>query len=130
MSAQHHDPPTREWSSKQRLLWWVKLIALSIPIGTALSAGAIASGKWALTRASTDDVDAAARTAIETAHQVEARLEAKKEDKDHSLAEVRRVESKVDSSAAVISNVRDNLIIIMGRQGLEPKPIPPPTVQP
>ena len=87
----------RPWTSKRRLLWRVQFAGCVI----AIAGGVIASLGYLLTRASVADLEA-------------------KADK----TEITRLDSRLDTLGTLTNNVRDNLIVLMGRQKAEPVPLP------
>ena len=91
------------FSLSERTFWWVRFWTAVIVVAGMGLAGA----RWGLTRASLDDV-------------------ALKEDKTFAAEQRSKIEAKVDAQGSVIGNVRDNLIVIMSRQGLQPVPLPDP----
>jgi hypothetical protein len=97
---------SREWRPVERTAWWIKLLVASL----ALASSALIGGKWIYTRASIEDV---------------AALDQKKEDRTDNRIDHARIEGRVDASAQVLGNVRDNLIILMERSGAKPAPLEP-----
>lgn len=100
----------REWTRSDRLRWWSILLTLA----TLLGGMAFAGFQWGSTRASKEELSTVART-----------LDEKKEDKVNADKERERIAKGVDEQKAVLQNVRDNLLIMMERQRLEAKPLPP-----
>jgi hypothetical protein len=96
----------RDYTARDRLAWWAKVLTMASIIAGAALAGAA----WVTTRASTDDI---------------ARLEAGKEDKANAQRERGRLESTLSRQESVLGNVRDNLIILMQSRRLAPAPLPP-----
>lgn len=90
------------YTISERAFWWFRFWGAVIVVAGAGLAGV----QWGLTRASKDDVAAVAK-AVEL-----------KEDRVTAQAERAAIRG-------VVSNVRDNVIILMERQRLEPKPLPP-----
>lgn len=95
----------RDWPKTQRMSWWIKTVG----IAAAMATTSLAVHKWILTRASVEYVD----QRIET---LEPRANARSVES--------RLEKKIDAHSEVLGNVRDNLIILMDRQRIEPKPMP------
>lgn len=99
-----------EWSARRRVLWRVQFAGGVLAIAAVLLTGSY----YLWSRASVDDVK---------------KLDEKKADK----TEIQRLDGRVDSLGALTGNVRDNLIILMSKQGAKPVSLPPavePMVKP
>lgn len=105
------------WDSFKKLHWWVLLLTLA----SLLAGAALGLGKWVYTRASTDEVAAVSAKIVS--------VEAIKEDKTNATTERAKLDAKIDEQSQVLGNVRDNLIVIMERQRLQPVPLPDPLPQ-
>lgn len=95
----------RDWASAKRVAWWTKTIAMA----AAIAATSLAAHKWILSRASVE--------------YVEQRIETR-EPKENARVVESRLERKVDQHQEVLTNVRDNLLILMDRQRMPTKPLP------
>lgn len=93
------------YNMSERAFWWIRFwTAVIVVAGMAL-----AGVQWGLTRASMDDI---------------AALDRRKENREDAKAERAKIEKRIDQQTNVVGNVRDNLIIMMERQRLQPKPLP------
>ena len=93
------------FSMSERAFWWIRFwTAVVVVAGMAL-----AGAQWGLTRVSQEDLD---------------ELDARKEDRISAKEARGRIEHRIDQQTQVVGNVRDNLIILMERNRLQPKPLP------
>ena len=96
----------QSFSARDRLFWWIKMLGVAIPLAIAIAGSTLAFGRWAYTRASMADIEM---------------LDRKKKDKIEAEIERRTIEERVEHSAKVLGNVRDNLILLMERNRVQPK---------
>lgn len=101
-----------EFSMSERTFWWLRFLMAVV----AVSGMALAGAKWGVTRASIEDIEAT-KVSIRT-------LDSLKMDKIEAMEAHRELDTKVHEHAQVLGNVRDNLLIMMERQRLQPKPLP------
>lgn len=101
----------REWTLRNKVAWWLGFPAAVM----ATSALVLGLGKWIYSRASVEYVD----------QRVETR-----EPRDNARAVEARIEKQVEKQDVVLNNVRDNLLLLMDRSRVEPKPMPPIGGQP
>jgi len=90
-------------------MWWLKLAGVVLPLTIVMTGSVIGFGKWLYTRASTEDI---------------ALLDQRKEDKETASRERAKLERKIDASFSMVRNIRDNVIMLMTKERLKPKPLP------
>ena len=103
----------KPFDMSERLFWWVRFLGAVLLV----SGFALGVGKWVYTRASVDEVAAVKQ-------HVDAEV-AKREPITHAREVEQRIEQQMATQRQVLGNVRDNLIILMDRQRVESKPLPP-----
>jgi len=91
----------KQYNMSEKLFWWIRFWSAVLVV----AGFAIAVGKWAFSRASVEYVDRSISTR-------------------ETIENVQKVDRKIEAQQKVLGNVRDNIIILMDRQQVKPKPLP------
>lgn len=102
----------RDWSDKQRSVWWTKhtlqILVWAIAIATAMVAG----GKWLYSRASQEDVAAAIKE-----------IESKKLDKETYDKDIKNIDTKIEKQDRFLGTIHENVIRLMEANDIPAKRI-------
>jgi len=97
----------RDWSDRQRVLWWLKIAVLVIPLSSAIAAAFV----WGYTRASVgyvDDRDAMVMAEVD-----------KKESKDHASEVEQRTTEELKETKKALGRVDRNLVRFLTARGMK-----------